>query len=55
MKQVLPTVFFGVPRVYEKMADKVKEVLGGVTGLRKKMLDWARGVATKTAQNMVKG
>jgi len=25
LKQVNPTAFFGVPRVYEKMEDKIKE------------------------------
>lgn len=55
MKEVLPTIFFGVPRVYEKMEDKIKIALKDITGIKRKLVDWSRGVATKTAENMQKG
>jgi long-chain acyl-CoA synthetase len=47
LKDSRPTVFFGVPRIWEKfhavLAGKLDEVKGG----KRRLLDWARGVATK--------
>lgn len=45
MKEVQPTVFFGVPRVYEKMYEKVKEKTDAASGVKGAMLSWARKVA----------
>jgi len=42
MKSVLPTFFFGVPRVFEKMQAKIKEVGAANTGVKKALVTWAK-------------
>ncbi|RMH51861.1 MAG: long-chain fatty acid--CoA ligase, partial [Bacteroidetes bacterium] len=44
LKEVQPTVIFGVPRIWEKMHAKVSASLAEATGLKKKLVDWARKV-----------
>lgn len=39
-----PTVFLGVPLVWEKIADKIRAIGASSTGLKKKLGDWAKGV-----------
>jgi long-chain-fatty-acid--CoA ligase ACSBG len=39
---VRPSVFFGVPRVWEKMEEKLKEIGKTSTGLKKTIADWAK-------------
>ncbi|WP_102867278.1 AMP-dependent synthetase/ligase [Pseudovibrio exalbescens] len=41
LKEVRPSILFGVPRVYEKMMDKVQERLATVTGAKRKLADWS--------------
>lgn len=45
LKEVRPTVFFGVPRVFEKIAEKLTDVMNGATGPKKYLLQWAKGKA----------
>ena len=52
---VKPTVFFGVPLVWEKMADKIKAISASSTGLKRTISDWAKGKALKHAKNLVIG
>jgi long-chain acyl-CoA synthetase len=40
-----PTIFFGVPRVWEKFKAKAEVRMAEQKGARKRMLDWARRVA----------
>lgn len=42
-----PNVFLGVPRVWEKFADAVGKQFAQATGVKKKLLDWARKVEWK--------
>jgi long-chain acyl-CoA synthetase len=44
IKDARPTVFFGVPRIWEKFHAALGAKLREVTGAKKKLLDWARGV-----------
>jgi long-chain acyl-CoA synthetase len=46
LKEVRPTFFFGVPRVWEKFKAKAEEGFRAQPALRQKVLAWARGVAT---------
>ncbi len=47
LKEVRPTVFFGVPRVWEKIYDKMQEVAKSTTGLKKKISTWAKGKSSE--------
>ena len=47
LKDSRPTVFFGVPRIWEKFHAALTAKLGEVTGPKRRLLDWARGVATR--------
>ena len=42
LKAVRPTAFFGVPRVWEKIYEKLQEVARSSTGLKKKLSTSAR-------------
>lgn len=47
LKEVQPTIFFGVPRIWEKFHAAVRGKLGQVTGAKKALLTWAMGVARR--------
>ncbi len=44
LKEVRPTVVFGVPRIWEKMHAKLTDRLAGATGYKAAMARWAQGV-----------
>lgn len=43
---VRPTVFFGVPRVWEKMEEKLREIGRQSTGLKKHIATWAKNIGS---------
>lgn len=45
LKEVQPTLFFGVPRVWEKMHTKLSAGLSQATGVKGALVKWARGIA----------
>lgn len=45
LKEVRPTTFFGVPRVWEKIYDKLQEVGRSTTGIKKMLSTWAKKTA----------
>jgi len=47
LNEVRPTVFFGVPRVFEKMEDAARLKIEGTKGLKGKLARWA----VRTGQN----
>ncbi len=47
IKEAHPTVFFGVPRIWEKFHAALAHKIGETTGAKKVLVDWARGVCTK--------
>lgn len=47
LKEVQPTIFFGVPRIWEKFHAAVRGKLGQVTGPKKHLIAWASGVARR--------
>lgn len=51
LKHVRPTVFFGVPRVWEKIYDKMQIVAKSSTGLKKKISTWAKKNAATHWEN----
>lgn len=55
LREVRPTLIFGVPRVYEKIMEKMKEIGQTVTGLKRKVANWAKGVALQGNINLENG
>ncbi|MCA9679989.1 MAG: long-chain fatty acid--CoA ligase [Kofleriaceae bacterium] len=47
LKEVQPTIFFGVPRIWEKFHAGVSAKLRQATGARKALVDWTRKVCTE--------
>jgi long-chain acyl-CoA synthetase len=47
LKEVQPSVMFGVPRIWEKFHAGINAKLKEAKGAKKKLVDWARGVATE--------
>ena len=47
LKEVRPTFIFGVPRVWERFYHGLHARLGEATGIRAKLVAWARGVGTE--------
>jgi len=44
LKEVFPTIFFGVPRVWEKIQEKMMQLGSETTGLKKHIATWAKGL-----------
>jgi long-subunit acyl-CoA synthetase (AMP-forming) len=55
LKEVRPTFFFGVPRVWEKMQAKMTEAGKNNSWLKKKIAAWARGVGLRANMAIQKG
>ena len=49
LKEVQPTIIFGVPRIWEKFHAGVAAKLSQATGAKKHLVAWARGVATQVS------
>ncbi|HMJ52536.1 MAG TPA: long-chain fatty acid--CoA ligase [Polyangiaceae bacterium] len=47
LREVQPTVFFGVPRVWEKLAAVVAARIAGLRGPKARLLAWAMGVGRR--------
>ncbi|TMQ25189.1 MAG: long-chain fatty acid--CoA ligase [Deltaproteobacteria bacterium] len=47
LKEARPTVFFGVPRIWEKFHAGLTAKLGEITGIQRRLLDRARRVSTE--------
>jgi long-chain acyl-CoA synthetase len=47
LKEVKPTIFFGVPRVWEKFKVKAEAALASQPPAKQKLVAWARGVASR--------
>ncbi|MFO0692508.1 MAG: long-chain fatty acid--CoA ligase [Polyangiales bacterium] len=55
LQEVQPTVFFGVPRVWEKFYSAVSTKLGAAEGAKKKLADWALGVGRRATAQRARG
>lgn len=47
LQEVKPTFFMGVPRIWEKMQDTIKENVAKSSSLRKKAFAWAKMLGLK--------
>jgi len=46
-----PTVFLGVPLVWEKIADRIRAIGASTTGVKKSLATWAKDLALTKAKN----
>jgi len=54
MKEIRPTVFVGVPRVYEKIRQAVEQ-RSAASAVKKRMLGWALGVGARSRDQVYAG
>jgi long-chain acyl-CoA synthetase len=50
LKEVQPTIFFGVPRIWEKLHGAIAAQIEKATPLKRAILEWARGVGTRVGE-----
>lgn len=50
LKEVRPTFFFAVPRVWEKIAEKMWEISAKTTGIKKRIAQWAKDKGAQKSQ-----
>jgi long-chain acyl-CoA synthetase len=50
-----PVIFFGVPRIWEKFYAALSGKMAGATGVKAKLLAWARGVGVKWSHHKMHG
>lgn len=55
LKEVQPTVFFGVPRIWEKFHEGVSTKMAAATGAKAHLVNWARGVGTQVSKLKMRG
>jgi long-chain acyl-CoA synthetase len=55
LRDARPTVFFGVPRIWEKFHAGLNAKLGEVTGTKRRLVDWARSVCTEVNAHRDRG
>jgi long-chain acyl-CoA synthetase len=55
LKDARPTVFFGVPRIWEKFHAAMAGKLAETTGAKKRLVEWARGVCAKVNAHRDRG
>ncbi|XP_035699558.1 long-chain-fatty-acid--CoA ligase ACSBG2-like isoform X1 [Branchiostoma floridae] len=55
LKEVRPTALLGVPRVWEKIAEKLQAIGRESRGMKKKLATWAKGVGLAGNMNIMKG
>ncbi len=55
LKEVQPTIFFAVPRIWEKFYAKVQQRMAEATGAKRALLAWTRGVCTEVSALKNKG
>jgi len=55
LKEVQPTIFFGVPRIWEKFLAGIRGKLAEATGVKKALVDWAMGVGKAVNDGRMRG
>lgn len=55
LREVRPTTFLGVPRVWEKMQERMKSVGAKSSTLRKWFADWAKAIGLQASYNAMNG
>ncbi|XP_051517796.1 long-chain-fatty-acid--CoA ligase ACSBG2-like [Myxocyprinus asiaticus] len=55
LREVRPTSFLGVPRVWEKMQEAMKAVGAKSSIIKKRIGDWAKGIGLQASYNAMEG
>uniref|UniRef100_A0A8C9VXM2 long-chain-fatty-acid--CoA ligase n=1 Tax=Scleropages formosus TaxID=113540 RepID=A0A8C9VXM2_SCLFO len=55
LREVRPTSFLGVPRVYEKIQEKMKAVEAKSSTVKKWVADWAKSIGLQASYNAMNG
>lgn len=55
LKETRPTLFFGVPRIFEKIEEKIRAIGASRTGFQKSIADWAKRVGFENTLNQLSG
>ncbi|NUP11621.1 MAG: long-chain fatty acid--CoA ligase [Polyangiaceae bacterium] len=55
LKEIQPTIFFGVPRIWEKFHAGISGKLTQATGVKKRLVEWARRVGTSVSALRMRG
>jgi long-chain acyl-CoA synthetase len=55
LKEIQPTVFFGVPRIWEKFHAGISGKMAGAKGAKKLLVEWARRVGTRVSDLRARG
>ena len=55
LKEIQPTVFFGVPRIWEKFHAGISSKMGAAKGIKKLLVEWARRVGSRVSDLRNKG
>lgn len=54
LREVTPTAHMGVPRVWEKIMEKIKEGISRCGYMKRKMVTWAMSVSLDANQRLTK-
>lgn len=55
MREVRPTVFLGVPRVWEKIEEKMRDVGRSTGGIKKRIATWAKSIGYRGNMSLQRG
>lgn len=55
LRQIRPTYFFAVPRVWEKIETRLRNMEAQQSFFTKKLWDWAKGIGRKSTKNFMTG
>lgn len=55
LQEVRPTVFLGVPRVWEKVEIKLRDAVRTATGIKKSLLEWAQEIGRDSHRSVQLG
>ena len=50
LRKVKPTVFFGVPRIFEKFEEKIKLAVESSSLIKRRIIKWAQKIGLKTVE-----